>query len=76
MKELVGKALGSKKFVAMLVGIAAEFAAVKLGLPEEQLAGLMTDIAAIVSAYCVGQGVADHGKEKALVEAEAAASAK
>jgi len=41
----------------------------KLGLPEEQAADLSTKLVALVASYMIGQGVADHGKEAAKIEA-------
>jgi len=73
--------LGSKKFIALLVGLLASVITPllisQIGMdPAEATAfaaGVSTKIAAMVSAYMVGQGLADNGKEKAKIEAAAEA---
>jgi hypothetical protein len=69
-----GKALfGSKKAVAALVGfvmnLAAPFAR-KHGLEGVLTPDAVTSATAMLGTYMLGQGIADHGKEKAKVEAE------
>jgi|TARA_R110002096_G_scaffold55026_13_gene141634 uncharacterized membrane protein (DUF441 family) len=55
----------SKKFTAMVIGIAATFLADKYGLDQEQT----TLILGTIISYIIGQGIADNGKEAAKVEA-------
>lgn len=84
IKELAVGLLASKKFAALVVGLLASLVQIPLirwaKLPEEQamsIAGsVSTKIVAAVSAYLIGQGLADQGKEKAKVEAKALAEAK
>lgn len=64
MKELAKSLLGSKKFVAMLVGLLAVLLT-RIGLDEEMSKDVSLKVMAIVSAYLVGQGMADVGKEAA-----------
>lgn len=54
--ETIKTMFGSKKFLTALAGAVAA----GLGIPEEALVPLV--------AYVVGQGIADHGKERAKVE--------
>ena len=64
--EMLKALFGSKKFMTALVSCLAGLAA-KLGWqlsPDEIMAILSPAL-----AYIVGQGVADHGKERAKVEA-------
>lgn len=62
----VGGWLKSKKGMAMLTGLLAVVLGDKgLGLSPEAIQAIV----ALVASYIVGQGVADHGKEKAKVEA-------
>ena len=57
--------LESKKAVAMVGGVLVGLAGkVGLNLPTEELTAVLSPIL----AYILGQGVADAGKEKALVE--------
>ena len=57
--------LQSKKAIAMLAGIiVAGLGHIGLELTPEEVTGIL----APVLAYIVGQGVADHGKEKARME--------
>ncbi len=57
--------LQSKKAVAMVGGVLVGLAGkVGLNLPAEELTAVLSPIL----AYILGQGVADAGKEKALVE--------
>ena len=62
----MGKAIkdmfGSKKAIAMIVGLIVSIAGkVGLDLPTEDLTAVLSP----VLAYILGQGVADVGKEKA-----------
>ena len=56
----------SKKFVVMLAAIVV-YAAGRVGwdMKSEDAVAFIT----MVSSYLVGQGIADHGKEKAKLEA-------
>lgn len=63
---IVWELLSSKKFVASLLGLAVAVA-VKLGVPEAR-AGEIAELLSPLIAYIVAQGVADHGKEKAIAE--------
>ena len=66
--EVLRGLLGSKKFVAMIVGLIATLVA-KIGwdVPEETIA----KVVALIASYIIGQGVADAGKERAKIEAAA-----
>lgn len=68
---LVKDLFSSKKFIVMLGGIILAIAT-KLGLPLDP--DLANQILAIVAVYIVGQGIADHGKEAAQVNAAASAA--
>lgn len=67
---MIGKLFGSKKFIGLLVGlifeviVATEILSVDPAVKES----LMTMIGGLTGTYLVGQGIADHGKEKAKVE--------
>lgn len=77
LKGLAVSVASSRKAAALLLGLLTTIIALPLikwlGVPEAQAteqAGLIAGlIAAQVSAYLIGQGVADHGKEKAKAEA-------
>ncbi len=69
IKEMLKGLAGSKKFAALVAGLLATLLVSKLGLPEEQAADLSTKLVALVASYMIGQGVADHGKEAAKIEA-------
>ena len=81
MKAFLSELLTSKKFVAAagaVVTVVAVKVAGKLGIVVDnesasQISGL---VALIASAYCVSQGIADHGKEAAQVNADAAKAAR
>lgn len=68
---------GSKKMKAFAAGMAIEmFLAFLTGTGKFQLElapdirqNLMEVVFGLTSAYVVGQGIADHGKEKAKIEA-------
>ena len=65
MGRALKQMLQSKKAIAMIGGIIVAAAGhIGLDLPPEDVTGLL----APVLAYIVGQGVADHGKEKARME--------
>ena len=59
--------LTSKKFTAMVIGIAATFLATRFGLDEAATQEVMK----VIIAYIIGQGIADHGKEAVKEEAAA-----
>ncbi|MYC97883.1 MAG: hypothetical protein F4X13_01310 [Gammaproteobacteria bacterium] len=61
MRNAFATIFGSKKFLTALTGVAVVVLE-NLGVPisEEALLSLV--------AYIVGQGIADHGKERARVE--------
>lgn len=66
MLPVLKNLVSSKKFMIMAATILMALAS-KLGLnidPE-----MLTQIIAVVSAYLVGQGIADHGKEAAKINA-------
>jgi len=53
----------SKKFWMSVAGALAVVLASTLGVPEETT----MSVAGIIIAYLLGQGIADHGKEKELI---------
>lgn len=61
---------GSKKATITIYGlllILVVVAAVKLAIPsisDEDLSNLIALLAAVVGSYNIGQGIADHGKER------------
>lgn len=61
--------LASKKFLALLITMIAMLAAHFTPLTEEQVTAFVEHATQLVMAYVIGQGIADHGKEKAKVEA-------
>jgi len=69
--NLIRTLLASKKFVAAIG--AALFVLLNetlaLGITEETI----NDVIAVMASYIVGQGIADHGKERAVVERGGAA---
>lgn len=70
MLKLVSSLLGSKKAVVTLVGLVLEIviASGVIALDAESKMKVMEAILVIVGGYNVGQGIADHGKEKAKAE--------
>ena len=64
-----GGMLRSKKFMASFLGCLTVLG-VQLGLPREVAHELAPLLAGIVSAYVLGQGASDWGKEAARIEAE------
>ncbi len=69
--KLLKDLLGSKKFIALLVGLVLEvLTASVLPVSDEVKIQLMTWIGGLDAAYIGGQGLADIGKEKAKVEKE------
>lgn len=65
--DLLKSLLGSKKFVAMLVGVIVVIVG-KAGFDVDQTT--IAEIVGLIVAFIVGQGVADAGKEKAKIEAK------
>ena len=61
--------LASKKFLVMLTAIAVAVAS-KLGLNLDP--DMLTQIMAMAGTFIVGQGIADHGKEAAKINAAGA----
>ena len=57
--------LQSKKGQALIIGLIALVCQNVLGLSEN----MTKEIVAMVASYLIGQGIADHGKEAAKVEA-------
>jgi len=69
IKGVLASLFGSKKFVALLMGVAIWLGSkIGLNLTEAQLLPIL----ALIGTYIGAQGVADLGKSKAIVEAEAA----
>lgn len=66
--DVIKGLLSSKKFVATITGIIATLVA-KIGWEVDGEA--LAAIVALIVSYVVGQGVADHGKEAAIVAAAA-----
>lgn len=61
--------LSSKKFWALITGMLSLYLVMLFGFDESYAMEIATRITAMVSAYILAQGVADHGKEKAKIEA-------
>jgi hypothetical protein len=80
MKDVLVELFSSKKFIAMIAGV---LATVLLRLAGKFNVALDPDtakqaadaVALLVASYCVGQGVADHGKEAAKITSQAPQSA-
>lgn len=66
--EFFKSLLTSKKAAAMVAAVIMQVVGKKIGLDEAQVQGIVYSII----AYIVGQGIADHGKEAAKVEAQSA----
>jgi len=64
--ESVKDAFTSKKFLATVIGALVVAVGQALGLSEDQ----SLKISGMIIAYVVGQGVADHGKETAKIQAK------
>jgi len=68
--QITKQMFASKKFRAMLTGLIAAAAvaiSTRFGLEAEVVSDLLMAIAGIVGSYVLGQGIADHGKEAAIV---------
>lgn len=64
--DVVKDLLGSKKFIVLLAGVLLLVAkTIAPGLEDMSTAELIS----LIASYLVGQGIADHGKERALVQA-------
>lgn len=79
MRDVLASLFTSKKFLAMVAGIALTVilrVAGKFGIAlDPATAKEAADaIALLVGSYCIGQGVADHGKEAAIINADVKAS--
>ena len=80
LKDLLAGLLASKKFAAFAASLFAMLLvslSSKLGLDisPDQADAMSLKVVALGSAYLIGQGVADHGKEAALVNAGLALAA-
>lgn len=76
--DFAREAVRSKKFWALILGIFVSLLALfapKLGICDEQVHSAVTQITPLVGTYILGQGVADHGKERAKSEAAKAIAA-
>ena len=71
MLQIVKDLFSSKKFLVMLSGIVITVAS-KLGLNIDP--NTLNQILAIIAAYIVGQGIADHGKEAVIAQSRLAAA--
>lgn len=71
IKTVVMGLLGSKKFCGAAAGVIVSLGA-RIGLPESVAQHAADTIILITGVYVGAQGLADHGKEKARVEAETA----
>ncbi len=67
MKEF----FSSKKAMALIVGIITTILINVVGITPEQADVVTKAIEILASAYMVGQGIADHGKEAAKITAAA-----
>ena len=56
----------SKKFWAAIAGLVGMVISYLTGLDETTITGFLV----VIVSYILGQGIADHGKEKAKVEQE------
>lgn len=71
--DLLRSLFTSKKFIAALSGSIFTLVA-KLGLDIDR--ETIAEIVTLFGLYIVGQGIADHGKERAIVESVANQEAK
>jgi uncharacterized membrane protein len=71
MKDLIA----SKKFTAALIGILVVIAQAVLAKLHVNVSDTqVTSMLAMLGTYILGQGIADHGKEAALINADAASA--
>jgi hypothetical protein len=66
---LLRELAGSKKFAAKVIGLVVVLL-LYVGLDKEIAEPVAQLVTVIVVAYLGGQGLADHGKEKAKVESD------
>ena len=63
--------LKSKKFVALIIGMITNIilfiATEALGINPEAATAVATKITGLIASYCIGQGIADNGKEAAKI---------
>jgi hypothetical protein len=64
MLNVLKELLASKKFIVMLAAMVVAIAS-KLGFAIDH--DMSTQVITLASAYLVGQGIADHGKEAAKI---------
>lgn len=64
LRALLASLAGSRKFVALALGLLL-LVCVHALLEPEQARSLAEKATALIAAYLIGQGVADHGKEAA-----------
>jgi len=72
LKKALAGALGSKKALGTIIGgigALATLLSTKFGISIELATLALTGLVALISAYVVGQGLADFGKEKAKLDA-------
>lgn len=65
MLDAIKGLVASKKALAMIVGVLMGLFGKKVGIDEDAL----TKIVGSIMAYCIGQGIADHGKEAVKAKA-------
>lgn len=66
LAALVPRILKSKKGQAMIVGLVLTLFSRRFGIELEP--AQTAEVVALIVAYIIGQGVADHGKEKVLAQ--------
>lgn len=71
MKQAIKDLFSSKKALVMMVALIVAIAS-KIGLHLDP--DLVNQILALAGVYIVGQGIADHGKEAAKIDAASAAN--
>ena len=67
MQSVLKDMFSSKKFIATMIGVVITLAA-KIGFDIDHETAAM--IVGLISAYILGQGVADAGKSKAQIESQ------
>lgn len=67
---MLKKLFGSKKFLGLLIGMAAEIVTAVgwLDIPRDMQIELMKWLGLSTGGYVLGQGIADHGKEAKKIE--------
>lgn len=84
IKSTAAELAGSKKATALLIALLVTLLQIPLikllDMPQEQAIELATTASTLIvgaaSAYILAQGVADHGKEAAKIDAQAKAPGK